>query len=60
MSIISLSAEMYICRRIAEETGGTYGTILDGKHFEDLLMAQVAPPPTIASKVSGPATERGD
>jgi transcription initiation factor TFIIH subunit 2 len=52
VSIISLAAEMYICRRIADDTNGTYGTILDAKHFEDLLMAQVAPPPTIASNVS--------
>ena len=52
VSIISLSAEMYICRHITEETKGTYGIAMDAKHFADLVMAQVAPPPTVyAQKV---------
>lgn len=40
---------MYICRKVTEETNGTYCVALDSKHFADLLMAQVAPPPTVAS-----------
>ena len=49
VSIISLSAEMYICRKVTEETNGSYCVALDSKHFADLLMGQVAPPPTVAA-----------
>jgi len=52
VSIISLSAEMYICRKVCEDTNGTYAIALDGKHFVDLLMAQVAPPPTTTTAAS--------
>ena len=51
MSIISLAAEMYVLRRVTEETGGTYAVALDARHLADLLMAQVAPPPTTVATV---------
>lgn len=51
MSIISLAAEMYVLRRVTEETGGTYAVALDARHLADLLMAQVAPPPTTVTTV---------
>lgn len=54
VSIISLTAEMYICRKVCDDTHGTYGIALDNKHFVDLFMAQVAPPPTTASTSTGP------
>lgn len=44
-SIISLSAEIGICRQLATNTGGTYGAILDDSHFKDQLLAHVDPPP---------------
>jgi len=43
-SIIGLSSEIRICRKICEETKGTYGVILDEKHFQDLLLEKVRPP----------------
>eukprot|EP00112_Aurelia_sp_Birch-Aquarium-sp1_P007555 Seg1823.9 transcript_id=Seg1823.9/GoldUCD/mRNA.D3Y31 product="General transcription factor IIH subunit 2" protein_id=Seg1823.9/GoldUCD/D3Y31 len=43
-SIIGLSAEIRICKKICEETQGAYGVILDEKHFQDLLMEKVRPP----------------
>jgi hypothetical protein len=52
VSIISLSAEMYVCRRITEETKGTYRISLDAKHLQDLLMAQISPPPMVNAEVS--------
>lgn len=50
VSIISLAAEMYVLRRVTEETGGTYAVALDAQHLADLLMAQVAPPPTTVTE----------
>lgn len=44
-SMISLSAEIGICRQLANSTGGTYGAILDDSHFKDQLLAHVDPPP---------------
>lgn len=44
-SIIGLSAEVHVCRQLANETGGTYNVILDDCHLKDLLFQQVEPPP---------------
>lgn len=44
-SIISLSAEIRICRHLAQETGGIYGAVLDDAHFKDQLIQHVDPPP---------------
>lgn len=44
-SLISLSAEIRICRVLATETGGTYGAVLDDSHLKDQLLAHVDPPP---------------
>lgn len=43
-SIISLSAEVRICRYITAETGGNLGAALDDSHFKDQLMAHIDPP----------------
>ncbi|GAB6022943.1 General transcription factor IIH subunit 2 [Chamberlinius hualienensis] len=45
-SIIGLAAELYVCKEIAQKTGGTYGVILDDSHFKDLLTEHVTPPPS--------------
>ncbi|KAF6171133.1 hypothetical protein GIB67_012207 [Kingdonia uniflora] len=42
-SIIGLSAEMYICKHLCQETGGTYSGIR-----RDLLLEHAPPPPAIA------------
>lgn len=44
-SFVSLSAEIRICRHLANETGGTYGAVLDDAHFRDQLLAHIDPPP---------------
>lgn len=46
VSCIALSAELHICRKLAESTSGTMGVCLDLQHFRDWLMAQCTPPPT--------------
>ncbi|KAJ8943487.1 hypothetical protein NQ318_006340 [Aromia moschata] len=44
-SVIGLAAEVHVCRKIANQTGGVYNVILDDSHFKDLLFQQVDPPP---------------
>lgn len=44
-SMVSLSAEIRICRYLASETGGIYGAVLDDSHFKDQLLQHVDPPP---------------
>lgn len=44
-SVVSLSAEIHICRNLTEQTGGTYGAVLDDMHFRDQLLQHVDPPP---------------
>jgi len=44
-SVICLSAEVYICRRLAEETGGNFSVALDMLHFTELLMQHTTPLP---------------
>ncbi|XP_074625889.1 general transcription factor IIH subunit 2-like [Acropora palmata] len=43
-SIIGLAAEVRVCRTICSETQGSYGVILDERHYRDLLMQHVVPP----------------
>ncbi|KAJ8985989.1 hypothetical protein NQ317_013873 [Molorchus minor] len=44
-SVIGLAAEVHVCRKIANQTGGVYNVILDDSHFKDLLFQHVDPPP---------------
>ena len=41
-----------MCRKVTEETNGTYSIVLDAKHYKDILMAQIAPPPVMANATS--------
>jgi transcription initiation factor TFIIH subunit 2 len=47
VSTMALSAEMHICRKLAEETSGVNGVSLDKAHFRDWLLGQCVPPPTM-------------
>ncbi|XP_076800296.1 general transcription factor IIH subunit 2-like [Clavelina lepadiformis] len=51
-SVIGLSAEVHICRHLANETGGTFGVILDQTHFVDLLNDHIDPPSGMATESS--------
>ncbi|XP_060659701.1 general transcription factor IIH subunit 2 [Drosophila nasuta] len=44
-SVISLSAEIHICRHLTQQTMGTFGAVLDDSHFRDQLLSQIDPPP---------------
>ncbi|CAK9780142.1 TFIIH basal transcription factor complex, subunit SSL1 [Cutaneotrichosporon oleaginosum] len=43
-TIISLSAEIKICKQIAERTGGRFGVAIDEEHYKDLLWETIPPP----------------
>ncbi|CAB9496346.1 transcription factor IIH subunit 2 [Seminavis robusta] len=47
VSTMAISAEMHICRKLAEETTGVVGVSLDKAHFRDWLLGQCVPPPTM-------------
>lgn len=44
-SVIGLAAELYICKRMANITGGEHGVALDDKHYKEQLNAHIDPPP---------------
>jgi transcription initiation factor TFIIH subunit 2 len=47
VSTLALAAEMHVCRKIAQETGGAIGVCLDKAHLRDWLMGQCVPPPAL-------------
>ncbi|KAK9280014.1 hypothetical protein L1049_013699 [Liquidambar formosana] len=47
-SVIGLSAEIFICKHLCQETGGSYSVALDESHFKELLLEHGPPPPAIA------------
>lgn len=51
-SIVSLSAEVRICRYLANETGGCYSSILDDSHFKDQLFQHIDPPNSVTQEYS--------
>ncbi|XP_064610580.1 general transcription factor IIH subunit 2-like [Liolophura sinensis] len=51
-SFIGLAAEVRICKKIAQETQGRYGVIMDESHYKDLLNQHVSPPPASANTES--------
>jgi len=46
VTCFALSAELHICRKLAEATAGNMGVCLDQQHFRDWLLAQCTPLPT--------------
>lgn len=49
VSCLALSAELHICRKLADETAGTMGVCLDRSHLRDWLLGQCVPPPALSS-----------
>ncbi|KAK9154109.1 hypothetical protein Sjap_001589 [Stephania japonica] len=47
-SVVGLSAEIYICKHLCQETGGTYTVAMDEAHMKELLLEHAPPPPAIA------------
>jgi len=51
VNCLALSAEMQVCRKLSEETGGIMGVALDGRHLRDLLIKFTAPPPALLEEM---------
>jgi transcription initiation factor TFIIH subunit 2 len=47
ISIICLTAEVFICRRICELTGGTFSVAMDPVHLKELMFTHTVPPPEL-------------
>jgi transcription initiation factor TFIIH subunit 2 len=47
VSAMALAAEMHVCRKVAEESGGSLGVCLEKAHFRDWLLGQCIPPPAL-------------
>ena len=47
LGTVALAAEMHVCRKVAEETGGSIGVCLDKAHLRDWLNEQCVPPPAL-------------
>ncbi|XP_047318936.1 general transcription factor IIH subunit 2 [Impatiens glandulifera] len=47
-SIIGLSAEIFICKKVCQETGGSYSIAMDESHLKELMLEHAPPPPAIA------------
>ncbi|WCJ28796.1 General transcription factor IIH subunit 2 [Euphorbia peplus] len=47
-SVIGLSAEMFICKHLCQETGGSYSVAMDEGHLKELILEHAPPPPAIA------------
>eukprot|EP01039_Chlorochromonas_danica_P000974 gene974-1058_t len=57
ISVICLAAELFICKQIAEQTGGSFAVALDQNHLLQLLSAHTVPPPEILSNPAALVTD---
>ena len=48
ISTVALQAELYICKKLADATGGLAGVCMDMRHLRDLVMGHAIPPPVNA------------
>lgn len=55
VSVVALSAEVFLSRRCAQDTGGTHAVARSEAHLEALLMAHVPPPPSAAAAAGSTA-----
>lgn len=58
-SVVGLAAEIYICRQLAERTGGTYTVALDEHHLRELVLEHAPPPPALAESAAASLVRMG-
>ncbi|XP_026414747.1 general transcription factor IIH subunit 2-like [Papaver somniferum] len=58
-SVIGLSAEVFVCKHLCQETVGSYTIALNEFHFKDLLLEHAPPPPAIAEFAVGNLIKMG-
>lgn len=44
VSVVGLSAEVFICKKICKMTVGKYNVVMDETHFKDILTQHLSPP----------------
>ncbi|XP_059050080.1 general transcription factor IIH subunit 2 [Achroia grisella] len=49
-SVIGLAAEVRICKKLCQDTGGEYGVVLDDVHYRSLLLERSSPPAQAADR----------
>ncbi|RVE43372.1 hypothetical protein evm_011957 [Chilo suppressalis] len=52
-SVIGLAAEVRICKKLCQDTGGEYNVVLDDVHYRSLLLEHTSPPPRARSLDAG-------
>jgi len=57
-SVIGLAAELHICKRMANATGGEHSVTLDDRHYKEQLNAHVDPP-TAAMRLDAALVKMG-
>ncbi len=53
ISIICLAAEVYICKKICEMTGGQFSVAMDREHLKELMNVHTVPPPETVDGIGG-------
>ncbi|PVU99746.1 hypothetical protein BB559_000438 [Furculomyces boomerangus] len=51
VSIVEMSAEVYLFKKVCTETNGTFGVALNEAHFKDLMANFIVPPPILTENV---------
>ncbi|KAJ1570102.1 hypothetical protein HK096_000480 [Nowakowskiella sp. JEL0078] len=59
VSMVSLSAEVAVCKRISKETNGLYSVILNEQHFKVMLFENLPPPPVNEAKIFSNMVQMG-
>lgn len=50
ISVICLAAEVFVCKQIADLTGGSFSVALDATHLSELLALHTFPPPEVQQR----------
>ncbi len=53
VSVVGLAAEVHVCRRMSDMTGGSYAVALNESHLTELMNAHAPPPPMPAGGARG-------
>lgn len=59
VSVVGVAAEVHVCRRMADDTGGTYAVALGGSHLEELMLTHAPPPPASAASAGAQLVRGG-
>ncbi|XP_002977382.2 general transcription factor IIH subunit 2 [Selaginella moellendorffii] len=58
-SVVGLTAEIYICKHISQETGGSYAVAMNEGHLKEILLEHVPPPAAMPDASSASLVRMG-